>query len=74
VKRGSRVAVVDRAVEETVLYDVVLLAGTPKRLTVRLSADLITESVVEIGDARWTVADVRHPEGAPPQLICIYID
>ena len=72
MKRGSRAAVVDRADDVRVLYDVVLLAGSPKRLTLPLAPDLAAESVIEVGGELWTVADVRPTDGARPQLICIY--
>ena len=72
MKRGSRVAVVNRAIGGSVLYDVVLLAGSPRRLTLRLAPDITAESVIEVDGEQWTVADVRPTEGAMSQLICIY--
>jgi len=63
VRRASGVALADRTRDERVLYDVVLLAGTPKRLTLRLAPEIASE---------WMVADVRPAAGAPAQLICIY--
>jgi hypothetical protein len=66
--------VVDRSDGETVVYDVVLLAGSPRRHSLRLAANLITESLIEVDGERWTVADVRLVDGSSPQLICIHAD
>ena len=49
-----------------------LLAGSPRRLTLRLAPDIAPESVIEVDGEQWTVADVRPTDGAPTQLICIY--
>lgn len=57
---------------EGAVYDVVLLAGSPLRYTIRLAADLAEGSVIEIDGTNWAVADVRTIDGAPQQLICIY--
>ena len=73
MRPGSRIAaVLDRAADRRVLYDVVLLAGSPRRLSLRLAPDLAPESVIELEGEKWTVADVRPAAGSPPQLICIY--
>ena len=72
MRRGSRIAVVDRVIDERVPYDVVLLAGSPKRVTLRLLPDIATESVIEAEGEMWTVADIRPSESGPTQLICIY--
>ncbi len=73
MRRDSRAAVVDRADDERVLYDVVLLAGSPKRLTLRLAGAILPEAVFEVDGEEWMVADVRPAAGdASPQLICIY--
>ena len=72
MKRDSRLAVADRAVDVSVLYDVVLLAGSPRRLTLRLAPGIAAESVIEVDGEQWTVADVRPAAGAPSLLICIY--
>jgi hypothetical protein len=72
VRRASRLAVADRADDRSVVYDVVLLAGSPRRYTVRLAPDLAEGSVIEVDGEQWTVADVRAVEGVPPLLICIY--
>jgi hypothetical protein len=72
VRLGSRIAVVDHVVDDRVLYDVVLLAGSPKRVTLRLIPDIAAESVIEAEGEMWTVADIRPSESGPTQLICIY--
>jgi len=76
VKRGEPTAVVERhpasPTAATALYDVVLLAGSPRRLTLRLGLGVAAESVIEVGGDRWMVADVRASEHGPAQLICIY--
>ncbi len=75
MRRASAVAVViERADDGCVLYDVVLLAGRPKRLSLRLDPELARESEVQIEGIRWTVADIRPAVDGPPQLICIYAD
>ncbi len=71
-RSDSSVAVADVDADRLVVYDVVLLAGSPRRYTMELAADLIEGSAIELDGERWTVADVRNPDGAPPQLICIY--
>jgi hypothetical protein len=73
VRRGSQAAVVERVDDERVAYDVVLLAGSPRRLTLRLAPDIAAESLIEVDGETWTVADVRIAV-VPPQLICIYAD
>jgi len=76
VKRGEPAAVVERGpaptAAVTALYDVVLLAGSPRRLRLRLALDVAAESVIEVEGERWMVADVRACERGPAQLICIY--
>jgi hypothetical protein len=72
VRRGSRLAVADRADDKRVVYDVVLLAGSPRRYTLKLAPDLAEGSMIEVDGEQWTVADVRAAKGVPPQLICIY--
>ena len=75
MKRASRVAVVDTVVAPvTALYDVVLLAGSPRRLSLQLAPDLDAESVIEIAGERWMVADVRSTATGSIQLICIYAE
>ncbi len=72
MKRADRLAVADRAGNERAVYDVVLLAGSPRRYTLELAPDLAEGSLIEVDGEQWTVADVRAAEGAPSQLICIY--
>ena len=74
VRRGSSAAVVDRVDDERVVYDVVLLAGRPRRLSLRLDPDIALESEVQIEGVRWTMADIRRSADGPSQLICIYAD
>jgi len=56
----------------TALYDVVLLAGSPRLLTLRLAPGIAAEDAIEVDGALWTVADVRVVDGRPTQLICIH--
>ena len=72
VKRGSRLAVADPVDDEHAVYDVVLLAGSPRRYSLRLAPDLAEGSMIEVDGEQWTVADVRCSDGGPSQLICIY--
>jgi hypothetical protein len=74
VRRGSSVAVVDRVKDDRVLYDIVLLAGRPRRLSLMLAPDLALEAELQIEGVRWTVADIRPAVDGPTQLICIYAD
>jgi hypothetical protein len=60
--------------DERVDYDVVLLAGRPRRLSLKLAPDLVLESELQIEGVRWTVADIRPTLDGPSQLICIYAD
>ena len=54
------------------MYDVVLLAGSPRRYSLGLAPNIAEGAVIEVDGEEWTVADVREVEGAPAQLICIY--
>ena len=72
MRRDSRLAVADAGREELVVYDVVLLAGSPRRYTLSLAADVAEGSLITVEGEDWTVADVRLVEGCPSQLICIY--
>lgn len=76
MKRAERLAVAGRphapSPPVTALYDVVLLAGTPRRLTLRLAIDVAAEEVIDVAGEQWMVADVRPSEHGPSQLICIY--
>ena len=72
MRRGSRLAVADPVDDEHAVYDVVLLAGSPRRYSLKLAPDLAEGSLIEVDGEQWTVADVRAADGAPSQLICIY--
>lgn len=72
MRRDSRLAVADRADDERAVYDIVLLAGSPRRYTLKFAPDLAEGSVIDVDGEQWTVADVRAVEGGPSQLICIY--
>jgi hypothetical protein len=78
VRRGNPAPVADRrpapapAAAVTALYDVVLLAGSPRRLSLRLGLDIVAEELIDVDGAQWMVADVRPSEQGPSQLICIY--
>jgi hypothetical protein len=74
VRRGNRLAVADRTGDERTVYDVVLLAGSPRRYTLELAPDLAEGSLIDVDGEQWTVADVRAAEGTPSQLICIYAE
>ena len=74
MRRGSSLAVIDRVKDEGVLYDIVLLAGRPRRLSLRFAPDLALEAELQIEGIRWTVADIRPAVDGPTQLICIYAD
>ncbi len=67
-----RVAVADRIADQPTTYDVVLLAGSPRRYSLGLAAGIEAGALIEVDGEQWTVADVRVVDGAPPQLICIY--
>jgi len=72
VKRVERAVVAERQPGATELYDVVLLAGSPRRLTLHLRPDIATEAAIEVDGEVWTVADVRAVDDGPTQLICIH--
>jgi hypothetical protein len=55
-------------------YDVLLLAGTPRRLTCTLAGDIAAGALIDAEGAQWTVADVRRSDTDPTRLICIYAD
>ena len=74
MRRGSSVAVIDRVKDDRVLYDIVLLAGRPRRLSLMLAPDLVLEAELQIEEVRWTVADIRPTVDGPTRLICIYAD
>jgi hypothetical protein len=58
----------------TALYDVVLLDGSPQRLTLRLAPEIVREDTIEVGATTWLVADVRTAGNGAVQLICIHPD
>lgn len=61
--------------QELVVYHVLLLAGEPRRHTCTLPTGIEAGADIEVGDARWTVADVRAGrEGASATLVCIYAE
>jgi hypothetical protein len=72
VRRADRMAVANRLQGVKELYDIVLLAGIPRRLTLPLAPDIAAEAAIEVDGELWTVADVRHAEHGPTQLICIH--
>ena len=72
MRQGEHAAVVHRQPGTTQVYDVVLLAGSPRRLTLRLSPDITAETAIEVEGVAWTVADVRSVDQGPTQLICIH--
>jgi len=72
VRRADRAVVVDRGPEVKELYDVVLLAGVPRRLTLPLEPEIAAEAAIEVDGQLWTVADVRRVDNGPSQLICIH--
>ena len=74
MRRADRLALLPRRPPETAPYDVVLLAGTPRRRTLWLGEDVTAESEIEVDGERWLVADVRPAGAAPKQLICIHAD
>lgn len=72
MRLGNGTSVADRAGDERTTYDVVLLAGSPRRSTIALDPHLTEGSTIEVDGEQWTIADVRVTEHGPPQLICIY--
>ena len=74
MRQAETVAVVDRGSPMTALYDVVLLDGSPRRLPMRLAADMEREYVIQVDGEAWLVADVRPMPQGPAQLICIHAD
>lgn len=71
MRQASQLAL-DAPADERAVYDVVLLAGSPRRYTLELSAALAEGSVIDVDGEQWIVADVRAAAGSPSQLICIY--
>ena len=76
MRRGDPTPVVDRSLAPaaaiTALYDVVLLAGSPRRLELRLALGIAAEELIDVDGEKWMVADVRASEHGQAQLICIY--
>jgi hypothetical protein len=72
VRRGSRLVVADPVDDERDVYDIVLLAGSPRRYSLKLAPDVVEGSLIEVDGEQWTVADVRPVDDGPSQLICIY--
>jgi len=64
--------VADRLAEQPTTYNVVLLAGSPRRYSIDLSPCIVEGALIEVEGEQWTVADVRDVDGEPPELICIY--
>jgi hypothetical protein len=65
-------AVADRVTDHETTYEVVLLAGSPRRSTLSLATGIAEGALIEVDGEQWTVADVRDGDSGPPQLICIY--
>ena len=65
-------AIADRIADQPTTYEVILLAGSPRRYSLNLAAGIAGGDVIEVDGEQWTVADVREVDGAGPQLICIY--
>ena len=55
-------------------YDVLLLAGTPRRHTCLLPGDIAAGASIDLDGEQLTVADVRTNDAGPTRLICIYAD
>ncbi len=72
VRRGNRLALADPVEDERAVYDIVLLAGSPRCSSLKLDPGLTEGSVIEVDGEQWTVADVRVSDNAAAQLICIY--
>jgi hypothetical protein len=53
-------------------YDVLLLAGTPRRHTCILPGAIAAGASIDVDGEQWTVADVRPDDAGPTRLICIY--
>ncbi len=72
VKRASRLAVADPVDDGRDVYDIVLLAGSPRRYSLKLAPGVAEGSLIEVDGEQWTVADVRPVDDGPSRLICIY--
>lgn len=61
------------ATHELVSYNVLLLAGEPRRHTCALQYGIEAGAEVEVSGELWTVADVREAtDGGCATLVCIY--
>ena len=65
-------AVADRLADQPTTYEVVLLAGSPRRYSLSLAPDIAEGALIEVDGEQWTVADVRALDDGHRQLICIY--
>ncbi len=65
-------AVAHRIADQSTTYEVVLLAGSPRRYSLSLASGITEGALIEVDGEQWTVADVRDVDGGHPQLICIY--
>jgi hypothetical protein len=65
-------AVADRVSDQPSTYEVVLLAGSPRRYSLSLAPGITEGALIEVDGELWTVADVRDIDGELFQLICIY--
>lgn len=72
MRRVDATATVTASANDLAEYDIVLLAGSPKRHTLRLAVGIEEGAVIEVEGERWTVADVRSEDGSRVRLICIY--
>ncbi len=58
-----------------VTYDVLLLAGEPRRHRCTLPEGIEAGEDIEVAGESWTVADVRSGrDGISAALVCIYAD
>jgi hypothetical protein len=72
VRLAERTHVPVEAASPPEQYDVLLLAGTPRRHDCVLSGDIAAGALIDVDGEQWTVADVRVAESGPTRLICIY--
>jgi hypothetical protein len=72
VRRDDHAAVKDLAGDGHTVYEVVLLAGSPRLTTVALGPDVEEGGVIEVDGEEWMIADVRLVDDGPARLICIY--
>lgn len=72
MRRGSTTLAPEQVPSAQAQYDVVLLAGSPRRRTLVLDPGIEREDVVEVDGELWEVADVRDRGTGAVQLICIH--